>query len=94
MLILFIFRILRAFPRTGRENDLEVPLLTHVLFISDLEEALHVLQDINPTVTEVVLLRHTWAGALHHILPKTPLSPFTHVPLHLQVPETNTHSVT
>ena len=60
---------------------------------SHLEAALHILQDVNSTVAEVILLRHTWAGALHQILPETPLSPFTHLPLHLQVPKTNTHSV-
>lgn len=60
---------------------------------SHLEEALHILQDVNATVAVVILLRHAWAGALHHILPETPLSPFTHLPLHLQVPKSNTHAV-
>lgn len=58
-----------------------------------LEEALHILQDVNSTVAEVILLRHTWAGALHHVLPETPLSPLPHLPLHLQVPKTNTPTV-
>lgn len=58
-----------------------------------LEEALHILQDVNSTVAEVILLRHTWAGAPHHVLPETPLSPLTHLPLHLQVPKTNTPTV-
>lgn len=61
---------------------------------SHLEEALHILQDINSTVAEVVLLRHAWAGALHHILPKTPLGALTHLPLHLQVPRAHTRGRT
>lgn len=55
-----------------------------------LEEALHVLQHVHPTVAEVVLLRDPGARALHHLLPEAPLVPFTHLPLHLQVPTTRT----
>lgn len=59
---------------------------------SDLKEALHILQDVNPTVAEVVLLRHTWTGALHHLLTKASLGAFAHLPLHLQVSKENVTS--
>lgn len=54
---------------------------------SHLEEALHILQDVDTAVAEVVLLRHSRTGALHQVLLKTPLAAFTHLPLHLQVPK-------
>lgn len=53
---------------------------------SHLEEALHILQNVDSTVTEVVLLRHMWARTLCLVPPKTPPTSFPHLPLHLQVP--------
>lgn len=41
--------------------------------LAHLEEALHVLQDVDTAVAEVVLLRHSRAGALHHLLAKAAL---------------------
>lgn len=38
-----------------------------------LEETLHILQDVDPAVAEVVLLGHSRAGALHHLLAKAAL---------------------
>lgn len=73
-----------VFKQQGRENNINPPPAPH----AHLEEALHILQDVNSTVAEVILLRHTWAGAPHHVFPETPLIPLTHLPLHLQVPKT------
>lgn len=58
---------------------------------SYLEEALHVLQDVHTAVTEVVLLRHAWTRALHHLLAKTPLGALTHLPFHLKI-SAHTHT--
>lgn len=57
-----------------------------VFFRSHLEEALHVLQHINSTITEVILLGYTRTRTLHHIFPKTSLWSFSDLPLHLQIP--------
>lgn len=54
-----------------------------------LQEALGVLQQVNPTVTAVVLLRHAAVGAPHGVGREQTGRPPPDRPLHLQVAEDN-----
>lgn len=51
-----------------------------------LKEALHILQNVDPTVTEVVLLGNVGTGPSHDVLAEAPLGALLSLPLHLQVP--------
>lgn len=50
------------------------------------DEAFHILQNINSTVSMIILLWDLYTPSTHASFPKTPQWALSHSPLHLQIP--------